>query len=60
MDGVQFIEEVVGVKLYDYQKDMIRYVEEHPGCKVMAPRGRARCFDLLGLYMFYKMSQKED
>ena len=40
MDTVQFIEDILDIKLLDYQKEMIRYIEEHPDCKVTIPRTR--------------------
>ena len=40
MDTVQFIEETLDIKLLDCQKEMIRYMEEHPDYKVTIPRTR--------------------
>lgn len=40
MDTVQFIEDTLDIKLLDYQKKMIKYVDEHPDCKIIVPRGR--------------------
>ena len=41
MDTVQFIENILDIKLLDYQKKMIEYIEEHPDCEIIFPRGRS-------------------
>lgn len=40
MDMVQFMEDTLDIKLSDYQKKMIKYVDEHPDCKIIVPRER--------------------
>lgn len=40
MDTVQFIEDMLDIKLLDYQKKMIKYIDEHPDCKIIFSRGR--------------------
>lgn len=50
MDIVEFAEQGLGLKLYDYQKKMLRYIQEHPeivkGHAVLSREGR--------LYMLYE------
>ena len=41
MDTIQFIEKTLDIKLLDCQKEMIRYIEKHPDCKVIIPRTRS-------------------
>ena len=40
MDTIQFIEEVLDIKLLDYQKRLIKEMEEHPDYKFRIPRSR--------------------
>lgn len=53
MDIVQFIEEILDIKLLNYQKEMISYIEEHPDCKVIFPRTRR----IPNWYMVYVISK---
>lgn len=54
MDVIEFMEKVLGVKLLDYQKKFIRYIEEHPNCKIDMGRGSTRNNDLLITYFICK------
>ena len=40
MDTIQFIEEILNIKLLDYQKRLIREIAEHPEYKIRMPRIR--------------------
>lgn len=61
MDIIEYMEMVSGTKLLDYQKKFIRYVEEHPDCKMAIGRGSTRNHDLLMLYFTCKsILLKED
>lgn len=40
MDMIEFMENMLDIKLLDYQKEMIEYIEEHPDYKIIFPRGR--------------------
>ena len=54
MDTIQFIENILDIKLLDYQKEMITYIEEHPDCKViLLPRTRR----IPNWYMAYVISK---
>ena len=58
MNAVQFIENVAGIKMLDYQKKMVEYLEEHPDCKIAFPRGRRvpwwfRLYCVKGAYEAY-------
>ena len=50
MDAIEFVEKVSGVKLLDYQKKLIRYIEEHPDCKIVMGRWRTRNYDFMTMY----------
>lgn len=54
MDIIEFMEMVSGEKLLDYQKEFIRYVEEHPDCEMAIGRGSTRNHGLLMLYLVCK------
>lgn len=41
MDTVEFIEQVLNIMLFDYQKRMIRYLDEHPDYQIRFPRERS-------------------
>ena len=41
MDIIDFVENVLGLKLLDYQKKLLIYVDEHPDCTIPIPRGRS-------------------
>lgn len=40
MPTVKFIEEVLDIKLLDFQKDYLDYLDRHPDARVVLPRGR--------------------
>ena len=42
MDIVEFVEDVCGLKLYDYQKKLLVYMYEHPEYKPILGRGNSR------------------
>lgn len=55
MDIIECIETISGEKLLDYQKEFIRYVEEHPDCKIAIGRGSTgRNHELLMSYLVCK------
>lgn len=40
MDIVDFVEKVFDIKLLDYQKKYIRYIDAHPKCQIVMARSR--------------------
>ena len=42
MDIVEFVEDVCGLKLYEYQKKLLVYMYEHPEYKPMFRRADSR------------------
>ena len=40
MDITDFIEKVFNIKLLDYQKKYIRYIDTHPKCQIVFARSR--------------------
>lgn len=46
-----FIEEVLDIKLLDFQKNYLDYLDRHPDAKIVLPRGRTctTTFDLWAL-----------
>lgn len=40
MDTIQFIEEILNIKLSDYQKRLIKEMDEHPDYKIIIPKSR--------------------
>lgn len=53
MDTVQFIENILDIKLLDYQKEMVSYMEKHPDCKFTFPITRSTS----SWYMTYAISK---
>lgn len=56
MDIIEFMEDVLGLKLLDHQKDFLTYIYKHPDAKIVYPRGRTirSIYDYTVLYEFYK------
>ena len=56
MDIIEFVEDVLDLKLLDYQKDFLTYIYKHPDVKIVYPRGRTRysICDYIVLYESYK------
>lgn len=56
MNIIEFVEDVLGLKLLDYQKDFLTYIYKHPDAKIVYPRGRTKysTCDYIVLYEFYK------
>lgn len=40
MSTAEFVEEYLGIKLIQYQKDYMDYLDKYPDTKVLIPRGR--------------------
>lgn len=40
MKTSEFVEEVLEIKLFDFQKDYMDYLDRHPDTKITIPRGR--------------------
>lgn len=40
MSTAEYVEEFLGIKLLDYQKAYMDYLDEHPDARVVLPRGR--------------------
>lgn len=40
MDIADFIEKVFNIKLFDYQKKYIRYIDTHPKCQIVMARSK--------------------
>ena len=57
MNTIQFIEEVLDIKLLDYQKRLIKEMDEHPDYKIIIPRGRTTPNWYFG-YLFSKAYEK--
>ena len=38
MNKIQFIEEILNIKLLDYQKRIIKEIDEHPDYRFIIPR----------------------
>lgn len=63
MDIVEFVEKFGGVSLYDYQKKILRYIEEHPDVKFFPiPRGQSnlRIVPFLFWHELYKEYKKSE
>lgn len=53
MDIVDFVEKVFDIKLLDYQKKYIRYIDTHPKCQIIM----ARCRTIPSWYMGYLITK---
>ena len=40
MSTAEFVEKFLGIKLFDFQKDYMDYLDRNPNAKVTIPRGR--------------------
>lgn len=56
MDIIEFVEDVLGLRLPYYQKDFLTYIYKHPDAKIIYPRARTRysICDYIVLYESYK------
>ena len=56
MDIIEFVEDVLGLKLLDYQKEFLTYIYKHPDVKIVYPRARTKysTCDYIVLYESYK------
>lgn len=54
MSTVEFIEEYLGIKLFDYQKKYLDFLDKHPKVEFI-PRGRSSLIEINTLYEIVKM-----
>jgi hypothetical protein len=47
----EYIENVLGIKLLDVQKDFCDYLDENPDAKIVIPRMRSHMMDISVLYL---------
>lgn len=59
MDTVRFVEDLLDIKLLDYQKKMIEYFDKHPDCTIQIPRGRSTPSWIQAYYMCKTIDKKE-
>lgn len=51
MKTSEYIENVLGLKLLNVQKDFCDYLDEHPDAKIVMPRMRSHMMDISTLYL---------
>lgn len=62
MNIIEYMEKISGVKLLDYQKKLIQYIEENPNCRIVIGRGSTRSDNLMTTYFICKsilLNEKE-
>ena len=59
-DCIDFIENKLGIQLFDCQKEIIRRIYENPNLYIALPRLHGRYQDLQVLMLFYELMTKED
>lgn len=58
-DIVDFVEEFLGVKLFDSQKQMLKYLQKHPDAQIIMHRSSSSPMKLLIAKAIFE-SQKEE
>ena len=60
MKTSEYIEQVMGIKLWNFQKDLCDYMDENPEARIIIPRGRSSMVDLTTLYLLVNVLCKEE
>ena len=60
MNIIDFAENVLGLKLLDYQKKLLIYADEHPDYTIPIPRGRSTPYWIQSFVWYRLIKAMED
>ena len=59
MSTAEYLEECLGIKLFDIQKRYLDFLDNNPEAEIIIPRGRCRMMDLTTLYGVVRVAIEE-